>query len=600
MKRLSVLVLVMLFCCGFMPRKGRTRDAAAEPVPDSLAALYAYTDGIRQLFADGDTLAGRRSLHRALECDSTYAPALYLLSTGVAADDPAAAVDYARRAYRRDTSNKWYAQQYGRLLIYNSRYSEAVPVFERLLRDEPRDPDNYRLLALLYQQQDKPFSAMVILDSAEVRFGRIPALSHIRRTLLVGLHQYDKALAEAEAMAAAAPYDADSHVALGELYGAMGRDSSARASFAAALEIDSTNLDALTAFADYCNSRRDYRRYLAAMQEIFRHDGMPLGDKLRQLERLTSDRQFYGENYLQIADLVRTLAMKYPADRSVMKAYADHLIASGELDEALDLYKRHLNDDPAPRDCYDMVIDIESYKRRPDSTAKYIALALERFPGDPLLYLREGSAHSMRGEYARAERSFRNALKRAGTDSLRSVVHGYIGDTYQLRAVKTVNPKEAEHVPGLFLAVQASPRARALMKRCYAEYDRALRLWGGNAAVLNNYAYFLAEQDREAERAVEMSERAVAAEPGNPTYLDTYAWALYKAGRPAEARRVMQQALSLDRSDSAELQIHYGDILDALGERFMAEIYWRRAAENGYPAEAVAERMEKPENADSK
>ena len=122
--------------------------------------------------------------------------------------------------------------------------------------------------------------------------------------------------------------------------------------------------------------------------------------------------------------------------------------------------------------------------------------------------------------------------------------------------------------------------------------DRALRLDADNATVLNNYSYFLSEQGRDIERAVEMGRRATEIERNNPTYLDTYAWALHKAGRDAEAKRTMQQALSLDRSNSAELLIHYGDILASLGERFMAEIYWRRALESGYPADAVTARFE--------
>lgn len=595
---MAALLTVSLLCCGFTPRRVQSRAAVAERVPDSLAALYAYTDGIRLLYSEGDTVGGQRALRRAAECDSTYAPALFLLSTGMAAEQPDSAREYARRAYLRDTANKWYAQHYGRMLIFNGRYGDAATIFEKVMRDEPDNPDHYRMLALLYQQQNKPFSALVILDSAEVRFGRISALSEIKRGLLIGTRQYDKAVAEAEAMVAAEPYDTDNRIALGELYGAVGRDSSALAELNEALRRDSSNLRAQMALSDYWNHRQDYRRYLSVMKEIFRNDAMPAADKVRQLKRITSDRDFYRANYLQIDELVRTLALKYPDDREVTDAYAAHLIASGELDDALELYKRRLAAGTGEKEDYDTVIDIESYKRREDSTAKYIALALARYPDDPILYLRKGSASSLRHRYDDAVRSFRRALSLAGTDSLRSVIRGYIGDTYQTQAVETVNPERKEHFPGLFREVERSSRARSYMKRCFAEYDRALALWSDNAAVLNNYAYFLAEQDREPERAVEMSSRATKAEPNNPTYLDTYAWALHKAGRTAEAKRVMQQALSLDRTDSAELQVHYGDILDALGERFMAEIYWRRAQENGYPEDAITRRMKRTETDD--
>lgn len=598
-RRLTVLIITALFCCGFVTRKSPKAvvpSQSAKPdieIPDSLVPLYEYTDAIRLIYAEGDTVAGRQALLRAVELDSTYAPALYMLGIDTETRDLEAAGEYSRRAYEADTTNRWYTRQYARTMIMRAHYGEAVPMFEKLLRDDPQEPENYRMLALLYQQQNKPFSALVILDSAEMRFGRLPGLGEIKRGLLVSTHQYDKALAEAETIAAEAPYDITAHIALGELYGAAGRDSLALASFRRASELDSASLEVQMALGDFYNRRSDYRHYLATVDNIFRNDRMTVGDKLHQWERITSDRNFYGQNYLQISDLIRTLVMKYPDNDEVMDAYGLHLLALGEREEALKLYKRRIDEKPKLKSNYEMVIDIESYlMNRPDSTAKYIAAALRYFPDDFGLYMREGSAYSIMKNYDRSERSFRKALKLAATDSLRSVVHGYIGDLCQTRANAIVNPEGKEHVPGLFKSINANPKANALMKKCFAEYEQALKYDAGNAAVLNNFSYFLSEQEKDIERAVEMGRRATEVVRNNSTYLDTYAWALHKAGRNAEAKRIMQQALSLDRTDSAELQIHYGDILATLGERFMAEIYWRRALENGYPAEEVARRFE--------
>ncbi len=48
--------------------------------------------------------------------------------------------------------------------------------------------------------------------------------------------------------------------------------------------------------------------------------------------------------------------------------------------------------------------------------------------------------------------------------------------------------------------------------------------------VLNNYAYFLAEEGGDIEKAYGMGKRAVEIDPENPTFLDTYAWILFKKG----------------------------------------------------------------------
>ena len=109
--------------------------------------------------------------------------------------------------------------------------------------------------------------------------------------------------------------------------------------------------------------------------------------------------------------------------------------------------------------------------------------------------------------------------------------------------------------------------------------------------MLNNYAYFLSLEERDLEKALAMASRATALTDNNPTYLDTHAWVLFKLGRVDEARKIMQQAVALDAQESAALLVHYGDILKALGENFMAEIYWRKALEKGYDAGRIERRI---------
>ncbi len=90
-----------------------------------------------------------------------------------------------------------------------------------------------------------------------------------------------------------------------------------------------------------------------------------------------------------------------------------------------------------------------------------------------------------------------------------------------------------------------------------------------------------------AERVTELTDR-------NPTYMDTQAWILFKLGRLEEARQLMRQAVALDGQKSRELLLHYGDILHALGEQFMAETYWKKALDKGYDKAVIEERMQRP------
>ena len=567
MKRLTAItVLCVLFLSAFAAGKG---PAGVPGYPDSLRSVWLYTEGIKQNAIARDTVRAREFFAEAIRNDSTFAPAYYEMAANGMYSTPDEAVDLARTAFRLDTANKWYHQFLGQALIYARRYDEALAVYRRLRSDEPQNPDNYRILAALYEQAQQPFSAIATLDSAEVRFGRIPVLSTMKRQLLVATRQMDKAVEEAEAMIEAVPYEAEHHVVLADLYGILGKDSLAKAEYDRALQIDSTDVGTLMSLADFYNGRHDYRAVLDVTQRLFESDKMPLDTKIKRFGIFTSDMRFYREYYPQLNTLASTLAVRYPQDRRVVELYAKHLIAGGFLEDALSLYKSHLNDSTDRKEPFNTVIEIEAYQKRPDSVAKYTAMALQRFPSDPELFLRKGSISAyMLNNPKEAEPAYREALKYAKTDSLRSVIYGVLGDNYQ-----TLGD----------------------YKNCFKSYEKGMKLDTTNAVIYNNYAYFLSLRNERLDKALAMAEKAIRLSPNNPTYLDTYAWVLYQLGRYEEARTPMRQAVSLDRTGNKELFLHYGDILYKLKDNFMASIYWKKALESGYDPEQIEQRLKQIE-----
>lgn len=595
MKRPTAIALVcLLFSTALVAGKGRV--TAPEPEwPDSLPSVWFYTEGIKQNTIYRDTARARALLQEAIRRDSTYAPAYYELATNGHYASRDEAVALAGSAYRLDTTNKWYHQFYGQSLLFARQYDEALEVYRQLLKEHPDDPDNYRVVAALYEQRRSPVMALVTLDSAEVRFGKLPLLSEMKRHLLVATNQTDRAIAEARAMVEAAPYEAEHHVVLADLYAIGGKDSLARAEYVEALRIDSTNVRTLMAMADFYTDRRDYLALLATMRPLFRSEELPLETKIRRFEQFTSDLRFYREYYFQINDLASTLAILYPDDRRVVKLYADHLISSGELQQALTLYKTHLADEPPVAEYYSTVIDIESYLQRPDSVDKYVNRALELFPGKINFHIAKGHVMSYSKRYDQAIEAYKSSLEYAGSDSVRSVIWGMIGDAWHQKALSVnASAKGADSQAEAFPMRTAA--SRKAMKACYKAYEKSLDLWADNVLVLNNYAYFLSLEGRDLGQALAMSSLVTTLTDNNPTYLDTHAWVLFKLGRTEEAKKLLQKAVALDGQESAELMVHYGDVLHALGEQFMAEVYWQRALEKGYDADQIERRMAQPAN----
>ena len=203
MKRLTAITaLCTLFTSAFVAGKGTPGAAGC---PDSLRSVWLYTEGIKQNAILRDTARARELFAEAIRSDSSFAPAYYAMAANGMYSSPDEAVELARSAYRLDTANKWYHQFYGQALIYADRYDEALKVYRRLQIENPKDPDNYRILAALYEQTKSPVQAIITLDSAELRFGRIPLLGEMKRRLLLATGQVGRAIEEARREVEAAP-----------------------------------------------------------------------------------------------------------------------------------------------------------------------------------------------------------------------------------------------------------------------------------------------------------------------------------------------------------------------------------------------------------
>lgn len=557
-------MVAALFCCGFVPQHKATRQTAPKK---SISELYS--EAIKAVTIHKDTLNALGAIEAIFQQDSNYAPALNLLSRITRV--PKNAVEYAERAYLADTTNRYYLEDYGAALIRGREYDKAVTIFEKMVQ-KSTEPDHYRILAILLNGSRRTQAAIAVLDTAEVRFGRIPLLGRLRQYYLLRTGQTLAAEADARKAVKEAPYLAENHISLAEIYVATRRDSLALVSYQHAIALDSLSVDSWLALAEFYEKRGDKVAYLSVLERVFGNEELPLQSKIEEWKSLSNNMSDYSKFYPQYDAIIKRLYIRNPESKDVAVLYAQHLILSGDIKGALQLCKQLVDYKKPSIEDFTRIIEIENHLNRPDSVRHYIDLALALFPRNTDLLQMRGTLAAQRKEYDDAIALYSEALNHANNDTLRSSLWGAIGDV--------------EH-------------QRKAMKRCYKAYNKALKLNADNSMVLNNYAYFLALDNRQLERALTMVSRALALSQNNATYLDTKAWVLYKLGRYDEAKKYMQQALSLDRQQSAELALHYGDILHALGEEFMAKTYWRKALERGADKEEI-ERRFLPEKSEQK
>lgn len=109
-----------------------------------------------------------------------------------------------------------------------------------------------------------------------------------------------------------------------------------------------------------------------------------------------------------------------------------------------------------------------------------------------------------------------------------------------------------------------------------SDFRRALEINPEQPQVLNYLGYSLVEEQIKLDEALDMIERAVAAEPQSGYIVDSLGWVLYRLGRYEEAVVHMERAVELEPIDPV-INDHLGDVLWAVGRTVEAQFQWKRA-----------------------
>ena len=116
---------------------------------------------------------------------------------------------------------------------------------------------------------------------------------------------------------------------------------------------------------------------------------------------------------------------------------------------------------------------------------------------------------------------------------------------------------------------------RDRIDRAEADLRKILVAEPDNVAALNALGYTLADRTTRYAEAMELIDRARAAEPGNAAIIDSHGWVLYRLGRNEEALVQLRRAFTLQKDP--EIAAHVGEVLWVLGKKDEARKYFDEA-----------------------
>ena len=471
------------------------------------------------------------------------------------------------KAVEGEPDNYWYRQTLASYYQTNREYDKAITVLEEMQQQFPkRNGELLSALVGLYshtQQYDKVIDA---LERLEQLMGKSEGISmeKSRNYLLMG--DKEGAFKEMEALAAEYPENSYYRVMLANMYMEHEQGDDALSLLQNVLTEEPDNGPAKITLTQYYKQIADTVMYHAMVDSVMMTPTVDDDTKVKMMVQLIMDKA----DSTYVIDLFDRVMQQPQRSAKIGHLAVQYMIKMGQGEEHVrPILLRMLEAEP---DHIQARLQLLSYAAKRSDAEEVIDIcstAIDYTPEVLEFYYYKAIGLYQIGNPQEALNTYRKATAQVTAESdmeLVSDIFAAMGDIYH----QMQQPEEAYHC-----------------------YDSALVYNPSNILVLNNYAYYLSEEDKQLEKAEQMSLRSIKAEPENATYLDTYAWILYKQKRYEEALTYIEKALSVDSVASDVLYEHAGDICYRLGDTERALDYWKQALSIQRKAEAVDEKLEK-------
>ncbi len=546
---ISAILILLLTGCSHEAMKLSSVPATAERGDSKYD--YLLSEAIRLKYV-GDPGQSIMLFEKCIEADkSRPVPYFELAQVYAATGEPEKALRYISNAANLDRNNYWYQLACGSLFVQYEKKDSALVYFQRALKADPQALEVNSILAGLYSEMGdiaRADSLFVLLDKA----GALDEQMFL--VMISGLiegKQYSAAEKRTVSLIQRFPGEFRYRALLASIYSDAGKGEKSDSIYARIIEEDPENAESQLLMMVNLFNKKDYGGAAAFVGSVIKSNSIDRERKVALINELASDSAFTESQGQALETDILALEAAYPDDEEVLSIRPGLYERQGKNDVAIIRYEEIL----------------KSVKPGYFLKERLILLYAEELEYDKLYALASGYAtennRSILGKvyfavaamelkkYDIADAELKKALILAGNDrGLKMQVLSMLGDL----KYRTKDFEES-----------------------YKYLEEALSIDPEDIMLLNNYAYFLAENDRDLTKALKMSEKAIAKEGENATYLDTYAWVLYKSGKYKEAYKVMLKIFITSKENDPEILEHMGYILKKLSKCEEAVDYWKMA-----------------------
>ena len=462
--------------------------------------------------------------------------------------------EYIDKCLSLSSDNEWYMYLAGTIYSLNNHFDKAKNIFQTLINQKPNEFDFYLSLADVYLDANDLNGVLEIYDMIEKKFGIDEAVSVQKKNIYLRLNKKKKAAAELQKLVAAFPDDLHYKRLLADFYLQTNDIKTSISIYNEILQTNQNDGFSHIGLAGCYQIMKEYDKMYSELFKAFPSRDVPsdvnVNILVMQMQHTNSPEEL--DKLFQLCEI---LVKNYPNDPDVNTIYANFQMSLGNIDIARTALQNVIEKRKDKYQIWEQILLIDNQMVDWLSMFKHSNEAIEYFPNMPFLYLLNGISAFQLSKIEKAKTSLEFGYKIISKDDpLQPDFLSFLGE---------VNYKLSDK------------------KAAYSYFDKLLEMEPDNVMVLNNYSYYLSLDKENLEKAEQMSFKTIRKEPENSTYLDTYAWILFKMENYTDALKYIEKAVNYDRTRSAVIIEHYGDILYFNNDIDQAIEQWIRASKIG-------------------
>lgn len=475
---------------------------------------------------------------------------------------------YYEKAAELAPQNSWYQQVLGNFYYRNNQIDKAIAVYEKMAENSQEKSEIlYELLSLYTQKQDYE-KCIWALNKLESLDGKSEQISMEKYRIFLKLEDKDRAFKEIEALADEYPNDYRYKVMLGDLYLDNNQPQRALGIYQGVLEVEPQNVLAQLSMVSYLEKQNEKEEATQALESLVLNPSLDDATRTSVMRKIIYNSEEAKEDSTHILNLFgQILEMPQGSADMAMLCTQYKVMKKMSKEEITTSLRQVVKLDPSNAGARLQLMQYAFEREDFNDAIQLCQEAIEYTPEVVAFYYYQGLSYFQSDRNDEALEVFKRSMQYINSETdveLASNIYGAMGDIYH---------------------------EKKMNKEAYESYDSALVFKPDNVLVLNNYAYYLALEKKDLEKAEAMSFRTIKADPKSYNELDTYAWILFLEKKYTEARIYIEQSLKNGGESHSGIVEHAGDIFFVNGDLNKAMKYWQKADEMGADSKTLKKKI---------